>query len=279
MEPLLTTEEVAGYLRVEVVTVRRLVTRGELTAYRIGGEFRFMEPDIENFVKSQRVSAEDSRTAVEKFTERVRSVLAFANQEAADFGHNYIGTEHLLLGLVREGEGVAAQALLRSGLDLKDVRQYTVEVIEAARTRSPGTSSGQLKTFMRGVFSSERESDPLGERALTGRVKRAIELALDEARRMGHHYVGTEHLLLGVLREGHGLAARVLIDKCGLQLDPVRELVLQILQEPATTPLPEIPEQAATLLKENEPGVECRRCGARCPEYFRYCFHCGSKLS
>jgi ribosomal protein L40E len=96
---------------------------------------------------------------------------------------------------------------------------------------------------------------------------------------MEHHYLGTEHLLLGILSEGHGLAAAVLMDRCGLQLDPTRTLVLQILQETSTISLPEIPEQAATLLRENEPGVECRRCGARSPKYFRYCFHCGLKFS
>lgn len=279
MEPLLTTEEVAGYLRVEVVTVRRLVTRGDLQAYRIGGEFRFMEPDIESFVRSQRVSADDSRTAFEKFTERVRNVLDFANQEAVELDHNYIGTEHLLLGIIREGEGVAAQALLRSGLSFKEIRQYTMEVVETAQTRASGSPKAQLKTFMQGVFSSGRDPDSFGERALTARAKKVIELSLDEARRMDHHYIGTEHLLLGILREGNGLAAGVLIDKCGLQLDLVRKLVLQILQETSTISLPEIPEQAATLLNENEPGVECRRCGARSPEYFRYCFHCGLKFS
>lgn len=275
MEPLLTTEEVAGYLRVEVVTVRRLVTRGDLQAYRIGGEFRFMAPDIESFVRSQRVSADDSRAVADKFTERVRSVLAFANQEAVELNHNYIGTEHLLLGIIREGEGVAALALLRSGLDLKDVRQYTMEIIETAQTRASGSPKAPLKAFMHGAFSSGREPDPFGERALTARAKKVIELAIDEARRMDHHHIGTEHLLLGILREGNGLAAGVLMDKCGLRLDPVRTLVLQILQETSTISLPEIPEQAATLLRENEPGVECGRCGARSPEYFRYCFHCG----
>ncbi|HEY3994169.1 MAG TPA: Clp protease N-terminal domain-containing protein [Ktedonobacteraceae bacterium] len=93
------------------------------------------------------------------------------------------------------------------------------------------------------------------------------------------NYIGTEHLLLGLLHEGDGPAAGVLIDKCGLKLDMARELVLQILKEASTIALPEIPEQAATLLGENEQGATCGRCGAHSPDYFRYCFHCGLKLS
>src|SRR5579859_4265787 len=101
MESLKTTEEIAEYLRVEVVTVRRLATRGELPAYRVGGEFRFFAQEIQDYVRSQRVSG--SSDPFDKFTERSRKVLSFANLEAEELGHGFVGTEHLLLGMVREG--------------------------------------------------------------------------------------------------------------------------------------------------------------------------------
>src|SRR5438093_11216456 len=119
----------------------------------------------------------------DKFTERARRVLTLAQEEALRFNHNYIGTEHFLLGLVREGEGVAAKALANLGVDLNKVRS-AVEVIIGRGDRAV-----------------------MGEIGLTPRAKKIIELAVDEARRMGHHYIGTEHLLLGMVREGEGVAA------------------------------------------------------------------------
>lgn len=238
MEPLKTTEEIAEYLRVEIVTVRRLVMRGELPAYRIGGELRFIASEVEEAVKSQRVTSRDVVDAFGKFTQRCREVLNFADEEAAKLNHHYIGTEHLLLGIVHEGKGVAAIALERSGLDLNNVRERMMQLLELVPPTEPHTPEGpgaQLKAALQNVLSMARASQPCVERGLTKRAKKVIELGVDEARRQGHHYIGTEHLLLGILREGEGLAARVLIQGCGLQLDPVRELVVQILQEPAAT--------------------------------------------
>ena len=277
MRPLMTTEEIAEYLRVEVVTVRRLATRGEVPAYRIGGEFRFIADDVENFVKSQRVTG-PGNDPFDKFTERAREVLTLANIEAGELEHTYVGTEHLLLGVIHEGEGVAAIALLRSGLTFKDIRQHVMTILEKAAQKTADSPTAQLKAAVQGALGAGRVPNPPGERALTARAKKVLELSIDEARRLGHRYIGTEHILLGMLREGEGLAAKVLIEDCGLQLDPVRKLVLQILQETTTIVVPEIPEQAASLLDENEQGVECSRCGARSPHYFRYCFHCGLKF-
>jgi len=276
VEPLLTTEEIAEYLRVEVVTVRRLVTRGELPAYRIGGEFRFTTPDVENFIKGQRVSSDETRGGFDKFTERARKVLSYANQEAAGLDHSFVGTEHLLLGMIREGEGVAAMALLRAGLNFNNIRRYVMGIIEREAQKATEGPAAQIKVAVQEALG--RSPNPFGERGLTGRTKRVIELAIEEARRMGHRYLGTEHLLLGMLREGEGLAARVLIEDCGLRLSSVRELILQILRENTTMSLPAIPAQAACLLGENERGKECNRCGACSPEYFRHCFHCGLKF-
>lgn len=279
-EHLLTTEEIAEYLRVEVVTVRRLIARGDLPAYRIGSEFRFMVSDIETFVRSQRVSGsgEKAEEMSNKFTERVRKVLILANQEAQEMDHHYIGTEHLLLGILREGGGVAVIALIRSGLKYQDARQRVLDILEKGKQLVAESTRGQLKAALQEALGLGRSPDPFDERGLTKRAKKVIELAIDEARRLNHHYIGTEHLLIAIMREGEGLAAQVLIEGYGLQLKTVRELVLQILQEKPMTAPPEVPEQAATLLSADEQGIPCNTCSARNPAYFHYCFNCGTKL-
>ena len=142
----------------------------------------------------------------DKFTERARRVLTLAQEEALRFNHNYIGTEHLLLGLVREGEGVAAKVLANLGVELNKVRS-AVEFIIGRGDRAV-----------------------MGEIGLTPRAKKVIELAVDEARRLGHHYIGTEHLLLGLVREGEGIAAGVL-ESLGVSLDKVRAEVTRILSQ------------------------------------------------
>ena len=142
----------------------------------------------------------------EKFTERARKVLTLAQEEAQRFNHNYIGTEHILLGLVQEGEGVAAKVLSNLGVALDNVRS-AVEFI---------------------IGRGERAVS--GEIGLTPRAKRVIELAVDEARRLNHNYIGTEHLLLGLLREGEGVAASVL-ESLGVSLDKVRAETVRILNQ------------------------------------------------
>jgi len=142
----------------------------------------------------------------EKFSERARRVLTLAQEEAQRFNHNYIGTEHILLGLVREGDGVAARVLANLGVELTKVRAAVEFII--GRGERPTT----------------------GEIGLTPRAKRVIELAVDEARRLNHNYIGTEHLLLGLLREGEGVAAGVL-ESLGVTLDKVRTEVTRILAQ------------------------------------------------
>ena len=142
----------------------------------------------------------------EKFTERARKVLSLAQDEAQRFNHNYIGTEHLLLGLVREGDGVAAKVLANLGVELNKVRS-AVEFIIGRGDRIV-----------------------LGEIGLTPRAKKVIELAVDEARRLNHHYIGTEHLLLGLVREGEGIAAGVL-ESLGVNLEKVRSQTIQVLSQ------------------------------------------------
>ena len=142
----------------------------------------------------------------DKFTERARRVLTLAQEEAQRFNHNYIGTEHLLLGLVREGDGVAAKVLSNLGVELNKVRS-AVEFIIGRGDRAT-----------------------TGEIGLTPRAKRVIELAVDEARRLNHSYIGTEHLLLGLVREGEGIAAGVL-ESLGVNLERVRGETTRILAQ------------------------------------------------
>ena len=144
----------------------------------------------------------------DKFTERARRVLTLAQEEAQRFNHNYIGTEHLLLGLVREGDGVAAKVLANLGVELGKVRS-AVEFIIGRGDRAV-----------------------IGEIGLTPRAKKVIELAVDEARRLNHHYIGTEHLLLGLVREGEGIAAGVL-ESLGVNLERVRGETTRILSQSA----------------------------------------------
>ena len=140
----------------------------------------------------------------EKFSERARRVLSLAQEEAQRFNHNYIGTEHILLGLVRETEGVAARVLSSLTVDLSKVRSAVEFII------------------------GRGEKPPQGEIGLTPRAKKVVELAVDEARRMNHTYIGTEHLLIGLMREGEGVAAGVL-ESLGVTLDKVRAETHRIL--------------------------------------------------
>ena len=142
----------------------------------------------------------------DKFTERARRVLTLAQEEAQRFNHNYIGTEHLLLGLVREGDGVAAKVLANLGVELSKVRS----AVEFIIGRGDHAITGDI--------------------GLTPRAKKVIELAVDEARRLNHHYIGTEHVLLGLVREGEGIAASVL-ESLGVNLERVRAETTRILSQ------------------------------------------------
>jgi ATP-dependent Clp protease ATP-binding subunit ClpC len=131
-------------------------------------------------------------------------VVVLAQDEARMLNHNYIGTEHLLLGLIQEGEGVAAQALDALGISLADARRDTEEII------------------------GQGPAAPTGHMPFTPRAKKVLELALREALQLGHNYIGTEHILLGLVREGEGVAAQVL-QKLGADLARVREIVVELL--------------------------------------------------
>ena len=150
----------------------------------------------------------------ERFTDRARRVVVLAQEEARMLNHNYIGTEHILLGLIHEGEGVAAKAMESLGISLDSVREQVQEII------------------------GQGQQAPSGHIPFTPRAKKVLELSLREALQLGHNYIGTEHILLGLIREGEGVAAQVLV-KLGADLNRVRQQVLQLLsgyqgKEPAT---------------------------------------------
>ncbi len=165
----------------------------------------------------------------ERFTDRARRVVVLAQEEARMLNHNYIGTEHILLGLIHEGEGVAAKALESLGISLEAVRQQVEEII------------------------GQGQQAPCGHIPFTPRAKKVLELSLREALQLGHNYIGTEHILLGLIREGEGVAAQVLV-KLGADLNRVRQQVIQLLsgyqgKEPATAggPAAEAPSTSLVL--------------------------------
>jgi ATP-dependent Clp protease ATP-binding subunit ClpC len=140
----------------------------------------------------------------ERFTDRARRVVVLAQEEAKMLNHNYIGTEHILLGLIHEGEGVAAKALESLGISLDAVREQVQDII------------------------GQGQQQPTGHIPFTPRAKKVLELSLREALQLGHNYIGTEHILLGLIREGEGVAAQVLV-KLGADLNKVRQQVIQLL--------------------------------------------------
>src|SRR5438128_3230266 len=148
----------------------------------------------------------------DRFNDRAKRVLALAQNEAVLLNHNYIGVEHLLLGLIREGEGVAARALDSLGVELSKVRA----AVEFTVGRGDSTTA-------------------LSEITLSPRTKKVIEFAVDEARKLGHSHVGTEHILLGIVREGEGIASGVL-ESIGLSLERVRHQVIATLGQQQPQP-------------------------------------------
>src|SRR5688572_3933868 len=163
----------------------------------------------------------------ERFTDRARKEMALANQEAQRFNHEYIGTEHILLGLVKEGSGVGANVLKNLDIDLRKVRQEVEKLVKS------------------GV-----DMVTMAKLPMTPRARKVIEYAIEEARNLNHNYVGTEHLLLGLIREVDGIAAQVLLN-LNLTTEEVREATFTLLgagveqdvpaeEIPVTTPPPEI---------------------------------------
>ena len=152
----------------------------------------------------------------ERFTDRARRVVVLAQEEARMLNHNYIGTEHILLGLIHEGEGVAAKALESLGISLDAVRQQVEEII------------------------GQGQQAPSGHIPFTPQAKKVLELSLSESKALGHHYIGTEHILLGLIREGKGVGAKAL-ESLGISLDTVRQQVQEIIGQGQHAPSGHIP--------------------------------------
>jgi ATP-dependent Clp protease ATP-binding subunit ClpC len=167
----------------------------------------------------------------ERFTDRARRVVVLAQEESRMLNHNYIGTEHILLGLVHEGGGVAAEALTAMGIGLEAVREQVEEII------------------------GQGQAAPAGHIPFTPRAKKVLELSLREALQLGHNYIGTEHILLGLVREGEGVAAQVL-QKLGGDLNRVRQAVIRGLGEKG---------QGPSAGPQDEGEAEGGLAGPRCP--------------
>jgi ATP-dependent Clp protease ATP-binding subunit ClpC len=195
----------------------------------------------------------------ERFTDRARRVLVLAQEEARLLNHDFIGTEHILLGLIHETDGVAAKALEQMGIELEDVRAKVEETIGAS------VLAGGMST---------------GSPPFTPRAKKVLELALREALQLGHNYIGTEHLLLGIVREGEGVAVQVLTS---LGADParVRQEVLDLLRSLGTPGGPDYPPSERAHGRSGR-IVACSFCGRQSPEAGRLisgqgayiCEHC-----
>lgn len=224
MDSLLTTDDIAAFFRVDVVTVRRMISKGELTAYRVGGEYRFKQSDIDAYLERQRlpcwhesyghlgklterarkfVGSEPACTS-DRFSEPERRVLTIAQEEAHRFHQHAIGTEHILLGLVQEGDGVVAKVLSNFGVELSQLRATVESLI------------------------GQGECGAQGEIGIAPRAKKVLAHAVDEARSLGHQDIGTAHLLLGLLHEEEGVAAKVLSD-LKIELGKARACVQEIL--------------------------------------------------
>jgi ATP-dependent Clp protease ATP-binding subunit ClpC len=175
------------------------------------------------------------------FTERVRKVLQFAREEAIELHHEYVGTEHILLGLCREGEGVGATAIQNLNQDLDEIRNAALDLVTPGTTRPRGP-----------------------DLPYTSRAKRVLELAMSEARELNHSYVGTEHLLMGLIREERGIAAQALVSM-GLAAENVRAEILRLLDGDTSGPKPSLRQPserkaAITLVVEHPDGrIEARK--------------------
>ena len=214
----------SNYLTIDKVRreISRLRDRAEREKMDRDDHGRRGMPDIPSFIshilaqirkgvrfrkspKGNDATNDHQRASYERFTDRARKVMQFANQEAQRFNHEYIGTEHILLGLVKEGSGVAAHVLKIFDVDLRKVRNEVENMIQ------PGPDTVNM-----------------GKLPHTPQAKKVIEYAIDEARNLNHNYIGTEHLLLGLLHVQEGVAAKVLMN-LNLELNKVREVVLNLL--------------------------------------------------
>jgi len=203
---MLTAAEVAEILEVHPRTVGEYIRDGKLQAIQLGGGWRVSEDSLREFVKwlTEVKPPAGSKGMFERFTDRARRVIVLAQDEAKGLKHNYIGTEHILLGVISEGQGVGALALSNLGVPLEKARKEVKEMI--------GTGS----------------TAPAGHIPFTPRAKTVLEMSLSEALNLGHNYIGTEHITLALFQEGKGVAAQVL-QKFGVTEPALREMITSLL--------------------------------------------------
>ena len=216
-------EWLAEHLGVDKSTIYRYLQDGTLPGLQLGRKWLVSEQQVIDFLdreakhqtETRRRDRESGQDHFDKFTERARRVIITAQEEALAFNHNYVGTEHMLLALVRQTDGLAAIVLVNLGMDLESVRP-SVELMAG-----------------RGTAPAE------GEIGLTPRAKKAVELAVDEARRLKHRYIGTEHLLIGLVRAGEGITAGI-FSAFEIETDAVRAETMRLLAQtlPAVGPSP-----------------------------------------
>jgi ATP-dependent Clp protease ATP-binding subunit ClpA len=186
----------------------------------------------------------------ERFTGQAIKVIMLAQEEARRLGHNFVGTEQILLGLIGEGTGIAAKTLKSMGVNLKDARVEVEKII----SRGSGFVAVEIP--------------------FTPRAKRGLELSWDEARNLGHNYIGTEHLLLGLVREGDGVACRVL-ENLGVKVERIRPHVVRLFGEVGSGQQSARPEHKAP----SNPEFVCPNCAERVPSNAIACRHCGYGIS
>lgn len=290
----LTLDEAAYVLGLDRTTVAKYLRENLLFGYQVGREWFVPEEDLRAYVRrsveSRRAEMQGDRLAggsgdqwnlgewirtnpvlagtrglriraFDRFTERARAAMALAQQEALRLGHDRIGTEHLLLGLMSESQGRAARVLSNLGLSLEQIRA-AVEARVGRKALNPSLPT-----------------------RITPRLKKALAEAVEEARRLGHRSIDTEDLLLGLLREGEGIAVGVLTS-LGPSLERLRAETLRVVEQQLgrsdeaapDEPPPPVPPEAASLVPEDQPAIVCETCSARSPAYFRFCFHCGRRL-
>ncbi len=285
----MTSEEVAEIFHVDPVTIRRIVNKGDLAAYRIASDYRFAPSDIEEYLRKQRIGQPLKKEAegtfvldqltqwilnalkgkyvtpievvnrFNRFTPPARMVLTRAHEEAQRFQHKFVGTEHILLGLMDEETDLCAQILRDVNTEPGEVRKVVEEIMSKGKRLVP------------------EEQTSTGVIALTGRAKKVIELSVDEARRFNRQMVDSEHLLIGLLRENGGIAAGVLM-ALGVTVEGARTHLYFQAEENKADIVPVIPPEAASLPIEEGQGSVCSRCGAMCPRYFHFCFNCGQPI-
>jgi len=231
-EPLMTTDEVAAFLKVDVVTVRRLVARGELMAYRIGGEYRFAPQELRGFLERQQVMPRGGAspggaaaqqmverlaqalrgapldTSVAPFTRRARHALQLAVDAARTGGRGYLGTEHLLQGLIRESDGLAARVLAEIGITADAVLAVVVGADDWPERAGGGGAGAELQ--------------------LTEQARQVIAGAVAQAEEWEHQYVGTEHLLFALTKAEDGNIV-FLLEQLGVAPDTVQGEVLETM--------------------------------------------------